>query len=501
MARKAFGLSSLAVIAIAAVGLMVFTFLGTATGVAGSATASAFGADLKVNTAVSSSSLVGPIPKVSADAATPTAEGSLVRIGEVPAGGALIQEIGALIVSSKVDLTAGTSRASSDTAHVGLLRTAPAGGGLPLPLPLPAPLPGGGTPYNRIDVDAIHGIVNLDCSQLASLRNASEVTRLNAITKGSQILGLSIPDLGINAKLFDTLTDNLGSTTDDHAAALRVRLDLATLGLPALPAPLNVLNGNILEVTLYEVKGTNLTTPSLTNATVGASVTMLHVRVLDRTTLGLELDLRIGHAEATLSNCTTPPTTQPPTTGGPTIIPPVTARVDVDKAVEAINGTAVLSQTGLKAERRQEVEYSLTVFNQSLPATCSINRVVDTLPEGMTFVSSAGDLGAGVYDAAANTITWDNLAIPGGAARRQGLLVRINDLTAGGTFVNQFTATGSCGTYTAVAPGIDVAPLRVEGVQIRGETPRTGVADNAWLLAGALMVAAAVGGTRVMRRG
>lgn len=502
MARKAFGLSSLAVIAIAAVGLMVFTFLGTATGVAGSATAGAFGADLKVNTAVSSSSLVGPIPQVTADAATPKADGSLVRIGEVPAGGALIQEIGALIVSSQVDLTAGTSRASSDTAHVGLLRTTPAGGGgLPLPLPLPVPLPGGGTPYNRIDVDAIHGIVNLDCSQLASLRTASEVTRLNAITKGSQILGLSIPDLGINAKLFDTLTDNLGSATDDHAAALRVRLDLATLGLPPLPAPLNVLNGNILEVTVYEVKGTNLTTPSLTNATVGASVDMLHIRVLDRTTLGLELDLRIGHAEATLSNCTTPPTTSPPTTGGPTIIPPTTARVDVAKAVEAINATAVLSQTGLTAARGQEVEYSLTVFNQSLPASCSINRVVDTLPEGMTFVSSAGDLGAGVYDAATNTITWDNLAIPGGAARRQGLLVRINENTAGGTFVNQFTADGSCGTYTAVAPGIDVAPLRVGGTQFRGETPRTGVADTALLVVGALMVAVAFGGTRAMRRG
>ncbi|HEX9697692.1 MAG TPA: hypothetical protein VGB64_15425 [Actinomycetota bacterium] len=502
MARKAFGLSSLAVIALAAVGLMVFTFLGTATGVAGNATAGAFGADLKLNTAVSSTSLVGPLPRVAADRNQTVQNASLVRIGEVPAGGGLIQEIGALIVESKVDLTAGTARASSDTAHVGLLRTTPAG--VP-PVPLLGGLLGGGvlpvagTPYNRIDIDAIHGIVNLDCDTVTSLRTASAKTRLEALTKGSQLLGLSVPDLGVNIKVADTLNETLGP---DHLAFMRVRIDLATLGLPALPPPLNVLNGNLVEITIYEVKGSNLTTASLTNATVGATVDMLHVRVLDRTTLGIEVDLRVGHAEASLSNCASvPPTTQPPTTTPPTTTPPTisTVRVDAAKVVESINGAAVITQTGLAAARGQEIEYSLSVFNQSLPGVCSIDRVVDQLPANTTFVSSAGDFGAGVYDAASHTVTWNNVAIPGQLAKRQGLVIRINEAAPGGTYVNQFTATGTCGTFTAVAPGIDVnAPTQVLGQ--RFETPRTGVADTALMVLGGLMLVAAIGGTRLIRR-
>lgn len=504
MARKAFGLSSLAVIALAAVGLMVFTFLGTATGVAGNATASAFGADLKLNTAVSSSSLVGPLPRVAADRNQTSDNASLVRIGETPPGGGLIQEIGALIVESKVDLTAGTARASSDTAHVGLLRTTPAGtlpgggllggilgGGNPLPT---------GQPYNRIDVDAIHGIVDLDCDTISSLRTASAKQRLETLTKGSQLLGLSVPDLGINVKVADTLNETLGP---DHMAFMRVRIDLAALGLPALPPPLNVLNGNLVEVTIYEVKGNNLTTASLTNATVSTTVDMLHVRVLDRTTLGVEVDLKVGHAEASLSNCASvPPTTQPPTTTPPTTTPPTisTFRVDTAKVVESINGAAVITQSGLAAGRGQEVEYSLSVFNQSLPGACSINRVVDELPANTTFVSSAGDFGAGVYDAASHTITWDNLAIPGQIAKRQGLILRINENAPGGTYVNRFTATGTCGTFTAVAPAINVAaPTQVLGTQFR-ETPRTGVADTALMVLGGLMLVAAIGGTRLISR-
>lgn len=505
MARKAFGLSSLAVIALAAVGLMVFTFLGTATGVAGNATARAFGADLRLNTALSSSSLAGPLPHVQADRNDTIEDASLVRIGEVPAGGGLIQEIGALIVNSKVDLTAGTARASSDTAHVGLLRTAPAAGLPALPLvggllggaPIPA-----GTPYNRVDIDAIHGIVDLDCDKVASLRTASAKQRLETLTKGSQLLGLSVPDLGINVKVADTLNETLGP---DHLAFMRVRIDLAALGLPALPPPLDVLNGNLVEITIYEVKGNNLTTASLTNATVGATVDMLHIRVLDRLTLGVEVDLKVGHAEASLSNCasvpptTQPPTTTPPTTQPPTLIPPTVFTVDVAKVVESINGVNVITQSGLAAARGQEIEYSLSVFNQSLPGACAINKVVDELPANVTYVSSAGDFGAGVYDAATNTVTWDNLAIPGQIAKRQGLVLRINENAPGGTYVNRFTATGTCGTFTAVAPSVNVAaPTQVLGQ--RFETPRTGVADTALMVLGGLMLVAALGGTRLITK-
>ncbi|HVL91025.1 MAG TPA: hypothetical protein VM841_12400 [Actinomycetota bacterium] len=484
-------------------GLMVFTFLGTATGVAGNATASAFGAQLKINTAVTSSSLVGPIPQAAADRNKTLENASLVRIGETPAGGALIQEIGALIVESKVDLVAGTARASSDTAHVGLLRTTPAGvapggvGGGLLGGLLGNNVVPGAAPYNRIDVDAIHGIVNLNCNTVTSLRNSSEKHRLETLTKGSQLLGLSIPDLGVNVKVADTLNERLGP---DHYAYTRVRIDLAALGLPALPPPLNVLNGNLVEVTIYEVKGTNLTTASLTNATVSTTVDMLRVRVLDRTTLGVEVDLRVGHAEASLSNCGPPPT--PPTTHTPTTDPPTisTFHVDASKIVESINGAAVVTQSGLAAARGHEVEYSLNVFNRSLPGACSITRVVDHLPANTTFSSSAGDLGVGVYDAVAHTVTWDNLAIPGQIAKRQGLVLRINENAPGGTYVNRFTATGTCGTFTAVAPAINVAvPIQVLGTQFR-ETPRTGVADTALMVLGGLMLVAAIGGTRLISR-
>lgn len=483
---------------------MAFTFLGSASGIAGNASASAYGARLSLDTALSSTSLVGPLPRAAADRIRVSDDASLARIADIPPGGALVQEIAALLVSSRIDLTDGSATASADTAHIGLLRTAAAGGGI-LPGILPGVLPvPAGPAYNRVDIDAIHGIVSLDCDTLSALRTgpggvpASEVTLLNAVTRGSRILSVDVPDLSIAGRLFDTLTDNLGNPADDHAAAFHFRLDLATLGVPP---PLPALAGRLVEVWLYEVTGNNLRAPSLTNATVGASVDMVHVRVLDRLTLGIEADIRIGHAEASLSNCAAAPPPPPPT--NPTITPPPpNIFVNVGKAVEAINGNVVFSQTGLTAGRGQEVEYSLSVFNQSLPATCAITKVVDQLPANTTFVSSAGDFGGGFYNPVDNTVTFDGLAIPGQESRRQGLVLRIDSDAPAGIYVNRFTASGSCGSFLAEAPGISVAGVSTTRVLPRKiTTPGTGIADTTMMTLGGLFVAFALGGARLVRRG
>lgn len=503
MSRRVVGFFSLLVIMLAAIGLMAFTFLGTATGVAGNATSKAFGANVSLDTALSSSNVIGPLPQVVSDKLSPSNEAALVRIADIPAGGALIQEIAALYVQSKVDLTKGTASASSDTAHVGLLRTAAvAPGKVPL-LPAVPGVPGVGgaalpatTFYNRVDLDAVRGVVNLDCNTLAGLRTASEVERLNAITKGSQILRLQVPDLSVDLKLIDTLTDNLGSTTDDYAAGLHIRVALDTLGLPPLP----VLGNRIAEIWLYEVKGTNLTSPSLTNATVSASVTMVHAKILDKTTGLLEADIKIGQAEASLSNCGASPTPTPTvTTTSTNTATPDPFIVDTTKVVESINGVVTSTQSGLTASPGQEVEYSLTVFNRSSGPSCAITRVEDTLPSGMTLVSNAGDFGNGTYNQSDGTIVWDNLSIPNGEARRQGIVVRFNNDAPAGRYVNRFTATGTCGTFTAFAPAVEI-PVQVLGVKFGATTPGTGVADTALWALGALTLVAAAGGVTVLRR-
>lgn len=515
MSRRVVGFFSLLVIVLAAIGLMAFTFLGTATGVAGNATSKAFGANVSLDTALSSSNVIGPLPHVVSDKLSTSNEAALVRIADIPPGGALIQEIAALYVQSKVDLTKGTAFASSDTAHVGLLRTArvvpgkvpllPAVPAVPAVPAIPAvpAVPGVGgaalpatTFYNRVDLDAVHGVVNLDCTTLAGLRTASEVERLNAITKGSQILRLQVPDLNVDLKLIDTLTDNLGSTTDDHAAGLHIRVALDTLGLPPLP----VLGNRIAEIWLYEVKGTNLTSPSLTNATVSASVTMVHAKILDKTTGLLEADIKIGHAEASLSNCGASPTPTPTvTTTSTNTATPDPFIVDTTKVVESINGVVTSTQAGLTASPGQEVEYSLTVFNRSSGPSCAITRVEDTLPSGMTLVSNAGDFGNGTYNQSDGTIVWDNLSIPNGEARRHGIVVRFNNGAPAGRYVNRFTATGTCGTFTAFAPAVEI-PVQVLGVKFGETTPGTGVADTALWALGALTLVAAAGGVTVLRR-
>lgn len=511
MSRRVFGFCSLTAIAVAAVGLMMFTLLGTATGVAGNATASAFGARVSLDTPLTSLALIGPLPRVAADRLNVTASDSLLKIGPLPANGALIDEIAALKVTSDVNLTAGTANATSTTAHVGLLRNPTSGLPVPVPVPNPGGLlplpplnlpivgnllgPGQGTSGNAIDLSVVKGIANLNCNTLAGLQGQNEVGLLNAITQGSHIAQVEIQALGINLGVLQDVSDNLGSTTDDHAAALHVRLDLGLLGLPAL---------RIVEIWLYEVQGTNLRTPSLTNATVGVSVDMVHVKVLDKATGLLEADVKVGHAEASLSNCGIIPPPPPPTIPtNPVVFPPavdLTRNVPVTKAVEGINGVVVASQEGLTARPGQEVEYSITVFNRSV-ALCSVTSVVDQLPSNMSLVSTAGDLGGGRYDPISNTVTWDNLSIPNGEAKRQGIVVRLANNAPNGTYVNRAVADGSCGRFEGVAPGILVREAAILGTQFRRETPRTGVSDSAMMIVGGAMLVLAVGSTRfVLRR-
>ncbi|MGH2830066.1 MAG: hypothetical protein ACRDJM_06240, partial [Actinomycetota bacterium] len=470
MSRRVFGFISLTVIAMMAVGLMMFTLLGTATGAAGNASASAYGVRVSLDTPLTSLALIGPLPRVAADKFNVTAKDALLKIGEVPAGGALIQEIAALKVESAVNLATGTASGLSETAHIGLIKNptapplVPGGGGLlggilgGLPVIGPLLGPGQGTSGNAIDLSAVKGVANLNCNTLASLQGLNEVGLLNAITAGSRIAQVEVQPLDLKLAVVDTLKDSLGNPNDDHAAGFHLRIDLGLLGLPSL---------RVVEIWLYEVQGNNLRTPSLTNSTVGVTVDMVHVKVLDKATGLLEADIKIGHTEASLSNCGAAPIPNPSVSTPPgVIIPPAvqTRDVPVTKAIESINGVVIASQEGLTARPGQEIEYSITVFNRSI-SSCAVTSVVDQIPLNMTLVSTAGDLGGGRYDPISNTVIWDGLSIPSGSARRQGIVVRLAANAPNGTYVNRAIADGSCGRFEGIAPGILVREATVLGTR------------------------------------
>lgn len=446
------------------IGFLAFGFLRTATSVASSGLARSFGASLELVTATGSSALVAPLPEISADKENPKAEQALVRIADQPAGPAsLIDEIAALYVTGSVDVAAETATATADTARVALLETPTAASVASLLGSIDLTdlvgsigrlnLPAAAATEPAILADALHGVVNLSCRQLdEQLRGMPSLERLQAITQGSIAQQVKIKPLGIDTlstelpvvgninKLNDNDFDRYDATTrKERAAAYHLRVDLPVIDALGIKA-----GTRLLEIAIYEVNAENLTAPNLAEATVRASVDMLHVTILDKITGLAELDLKIGHAETSLTNCAQG-----------------TDDVLVTKLVDSIGGVTTVGQTGLTAKPGDVVAYKLGLTNRS-SRICSVTNIVDQIPTGFTFVSTAGDFGNGVFDARTNRLTWSGVSFGPGPLKTQTVTLRISPTIPSGIYVNRATATGTCTPATAEAPGIQVlGPITV----------------------------------------
>jgi uncharacterized repeat protein (TIGR01451 family) len=472
------------------IGFLAFGFFGAASSVAEGGLARSFGASVDLTTLTGTSSLIAPLPLVSADKANPEAENALIRIVDQPAGPtSLIDEIAALYVTGRVNVATETAVATSDTARVALLETIDTPAALPsLDLNDVLGLVGSlGTPKSSVPLssspsivaDALHGIVTLSCPQLETLRTSTSLQRLQAITQGSlaqqvkikPILNLDTTntELPVVGNINKLNVDLGGSSGKERAAAYHLRLDL-----PAIDA-LGIKAGTrLLEIAIYEVNAENLKAANFKEVTVRTAVDMLHVTVLDKITGLPEVDARVGHAEAALVGC-----------GAAKV--PTSVDVSVVKLVSQIGGLAPTSQTGLTAKPGDDVVYSLQIANHSLE-TCAITQAVDQLPTGFGYVSDSGGLGSGSFDSTTNKITWSGLNIQPGGSATQSINVRLSQTIPSGIYINRVTATGTCGTFNASAPGIEVlGRITVEvlktissigGVAVKPTTPLTAKAGS-----------------------
>jgi uncharacterized repeat protein (TIGR01451 family) len=448
-------------------GFLAFGFFGSATSIAQSGFGRSFGASVDLVTGSGTTSLIAPLPSISVDKANPEAEKSLVRIVDQPPGPtSLIDEIAALYVTGRVDVTSEMAVATSDTARVALLETPDVQAALPgldvndlLGLvgtlgklqAIPAV-----TSSPSIVADALHGIVTLSCPQLETLRTATTLQRLQAVTQGSLAQQVKIKPLNLdttNTELpvvgnINKLNVDLGGTNGkERAAAYHLRVDL-----PAIEALGITAGTRLLEIAIYEVNSENLKAANFREVTVRTAVDMLHVTVLDKITGLPEVDVRVGHAEAALTGCGTPSV-------------PTSVDVSVVKLVDKIAGIAPTSQTGLTAKPGDEVVYSLRIANTSSEA-CAITQAVDQLPTGFGYVSDSGALGTGSFNSGTNKITWSNLNIQPGGSATQAITVKLSPSIPSGIYVNRVTATGTCGTFNGSAPGIQVlGPITVDVVK------------------------------------
>lgn len=447
-------------------GFLAFGFFGSATSVAQDGLARSFGAAVDLTLGTSTSSLISPLPLVTADKTTTEAERALVRLADIPAGPtSLIDEIAALYVTGRVDVEKEMAIATSDTARVALLESPDVPAQLPglnlddllglvgtigkLQPPAAVPLV---STSPTILADALHGIVTMSCPQLETLRSASTLARLQEITKGSvaqqvKIKGVldtkdvALPVLGNINTLNVDLSSGLPAGKE-RAAAYNLRIDL-----PAIEA-LGIKAGTrLLELSIYEVNAENLKAANLREATVRTSVDMLHVTVLDKVTNLLEVDIKVGHAETSLSRCAPPPSVE---------------SVPFDKLVDAIDGVRTVSQIGLTAKPGDVVDYGMPIRNNSTNG-CVITKIVDHLPAGFSPASAnlTNAFGTGVYNAADRTVTWNNMNLRAGQGLTGKLPALLSASIPTGTYFNRAVATGStpsgaCGPFEARAPGIQV---------------------------------------------
>lgn len=121
----------------------------------------------------------------------------------------------------------------------------------------------------------------------------------------------------------------------------------------------------------------------------------------------------------------------------------------------------------------QELTYTATVTNNDT-ADCLLNRVVDHLPPGFAFVSTAGDLGdvAATADrpgGGVDVTVGNGVNLAAGESVTQTFVVKVGDTVANGTYFNNVEVF--CANLGEFVKGLD-APVTV-GAAGTGETTTT----------------------------